>query len=264
MTQQDAFKATAIRRDLYLDNDATAFVITSQCMGGKGLESISEQWRQAIVAGDLLPVSLWHDDPFVVRVVLGDSLKPQENLEWVGKFSWPLRVPDGRLAIVSGVEFLEETFEELDEWQADYVCFLDVPPGDYLVTIYAYLNSVNGEAFLKEATPNDAKEPIGAFFRRTHPGKEFPIWLQKHCVTYPATDPNHVDYWQQAKPLSRETTQYISFLLHLTSQQIDSDATKREGIPDLDDGFFWLAFERRKPAYCPQGIEATVELDSSV
>jgi len=74
--------ADPIRRDVYVYNDATGFLITSQGVGGREIEPDDEAWTAAVRAGDLLPIELVQDDSFLIRVVAGGELTPQEAGEW--------------------------------------------------------------------------------------------------------------------------------------------------------------------------------------
>ncbi|MGH7419038.1 MAG: hypothetical protein ACREKB_14795, partial [Candidatus Rokuibacteriota bacterium] len=175
--------AVPIRRDVYVYNEATGFLITSRAMGGRGMDPDDEAWTKSVRAGDVLPIELVQDDSFLIRVVAGDELTPQESEEWVGRLAWRLRIPDGRLAITGGIEFVMEPFDEDESATSEFVRRLDVPAGAYHAVLYAYLNGVNGEYLLEQAaSTGEQAEPAGAFFRRTRRGEAFPLWLRRWCV----------------------------------------------------------------------------------
>ncbi|MGH9258858.1 MAG: hypothetical protein ACRD08_03015, partial [Acidimicrobiales bacterium] len=242
--------AVPIRRDVYVYNEATGFLITSRAMGGREIDSDDNAWTAAVRAGDLLPIELVQDDSFLIRVVAGDELTPQESEEWVGRLAWRLRVPDGRLAVTGGAEFVMEPLEE--DTPSEFVRLLDVPAGDYHAVVYAYLNGVNGEYLLDQAAPKgEEAEPAGAFFRRTRPGEEFPLWLRHWCVAYADKDPGHENEWA-GQPVPDERPEFVDFLLHLTPLRGEPKT-----MPPLEQGFFsFNAFEVRKPALCPSGLAA--------
>ncbi len=239
------------RRDVYVYNEATGFLITSRAMVGRGMDPDEEPWTKAVRAGDALPIELVQDDSFLIRVVAGDELTPQESEEWVGRLAWRLRVPDGRLAVTGGAEFVMEPFEE--DPTSEFVRLLDVPAGDYHAVIYAYLSGINGEYLLDEAAPKGEKaEPAGAFFRRTRRDEAFPLWLRPWCVAYSDKDPGHEDEWE-GQPVPDERPEFVDFLLHLTPLR-----GKPRAMPPLAKyGFFSFdAFEVRKPERCPLGLAA--------
>jgi len=239
--------AESSRRDVYVYNEATGFVLTSASLKGRGWED--EAWDRAVARGDLFPVELVQDDSFIIRVVLKGELQPQEENEWVGRLAWHLRVPDGRLAISAGAEFIIEAFE-------DFVHYLDVPACDYRAVLYAYLNGVNGQHLLGLATPGQEPEPVGKYFRRTRGDREFPDWLQDWCTAYPDKDPGHEEEWHGRKPLET-AARFVDFLLHLTPLEKPPKAA-----PQLEQGFFaWNSFEARQPALCPLGLLAREVVD---
>src|SRR4249920_3482995 len=71
-TAATAFRV--VRADLSIYNEATAFLVTSESMIGRQLSPDDTRWKQAIADGDLVPVELVQDDPFIIRVVVGDTL----------------------------------------------------------------------------------------------------------------------------------------------------------------------------------------------
>src|SRR6185369_4009013 len=101
--------------------------------------------------GDLIPMELFQDDPFLIRVVVGGALEAQEAEEWTGMLDWKLRVPDGKLVIGGGSMYVMEEFEEIDDYMSDYLRFVDIPSGEYRATLYMYLSGVNGKPCLVTA-----------------------------------------------------------------------------------------------------------------
>jgi predicted DNA-binding WGR domain protein len=241
----------AIRADLSVYNEATAFLVTSASMAGKELDPRDAKWKKAVEAGDLLPVELVQDDSFIIRLVVGE-LGPEEEEEWVGRIAWKLRVPDGKLAVAGGFELVMEPVEGgggSDYLQSlDALRVVDVPPGEYRAELLAFLNGVNGHWLLDHASPE--KEPIGAWFRRTRPKEKFPPWLRRWCRSDPDMDPGHEAEWAKGK--EKETkSEAVDFLLRL------APLAGELSLPAIGEGCFGLdAFEARKPARCPLGIVA--------
>ena len=81
-----------LRCDLGIYNEATGFVVTSRKMAGKELDDGSAGWKKAVNNGEILPVELIQDDPFIIRIVAGGPLTAQENAEWVSRIDWHLNV----------------------------------------------------------------------------------------------------------------------------------------------------------------------------
>lgn len=238
--------ARELRQDIYIYNEATGFVVSSKKMKGKGFEPDDNKWTKAAEKGEIIPIELYQDDPFVVRLVLNGKLSKEEEQEWLGKFTHKLRVPDGKLAICGGIEFIMEEFEKEDDWINDFVRYVDIPKGEYKAEIYTYINSVNATPLLEASGAAD--EPIGTFFRRTRPGAQFPEWLQHWLWAYSAEDPGHESEWQShGKP---EEKYFVDFLIHLSA--LDEDLPE---APPLEAGFYsWTHNEARKPTVCPLGL----------
>lgn len=60
-----------VRQDLDIYNEATGFVVTSRKMAGKTMDEGSPEWKKGVSKGELLPLTLVQDDPFIIRVVAG-------------------------------------------------------------------------------------------------------------------------------------------------------------------------------------------------
>lgn len=218
------------RWDLALYNEATGFVVTSAKKAGSGLDPSVAAGEKATRAGDLLPFELYQDDSFNLRVVLDGDLDEKEAEEWVGRLEWKLRVTDGNLVVAAGIEFLLE--EEDDGWaDSEFVHVVEIPPGEYRAEMYAYLPGVNGWPFWEAVA---AGEHLPLYFKRTR-GKKAkpPAWIEDEA--------------------RGEGIEYVDFVLRLTPL---GDAKGKPAMPALDGGWFYKAFERRKPERCPLGIEA--------
>jgi hypothetical protein len=233
------------RLDVEVYNEATGWVITSKGVIEQDLGDIEgdqDAWKAAIADGIFVPLELVQDDSILVRVVFDEPLLLEENEEWVGHFTSRLRVPDGVLTLTGGSEYISG--EEAD----DYTQHVEVPRGDYQVDVYTYLPFLNGEYCLKQASD----EPWGAYFRRTRPGEEFPLWLQNECIDDPEIDPGHENEWPEDREIDDdEETDYVMFLVHL------SRAEKWNDVPVAalnTRGWIDIASGARQPAQCPLGI----------
>ena len=135
-----------IRADLGIDNEATGFVVTSRKMAGTTLDEGSVAWKKAVRKGQMLPVQLIQDDAFIVRVVAGGALTPDEEAEWVARIDWHLNVPDGRLCVTGGAEFTNEGYDADDPSHERFVGELEIPRGVYRASLYCCAHGVNGDA----------------------------------------------------------------------------------------------------------------------
>jgi hypothetical protein len=241
-----------LRGDLYVYNEATGFMVTSMQMAGKALEEGSNKWNKAVTDARMIPVTLFQDDPFVIRVVAGDALTPQEAEEWVGKIEWRLNVPDGKLAITGGAVLVNEEYDPDDPYYESYLRTMDIPPGFYRATIYSYVPGINGSGALDSLAKGHRKgEAFGTWFRRTRPGETFPAWLRDWCIGDPSTDPDHREEWKSAKRLENsEIPDYVHFLVHL-----EPASRLNPAKPSISDGWFGEAHGARRPEKCPLGLE---------
>lgn len=246
--------AFPIRQDLYVYNEGTGFTITSARLAGKGIENGGKKWEKAVLAGDLLPVGLIQDDPFLIRIIAGDELTVEESEEWVGRVDSHLKVPDGKLVVSAVAEYVEDGYEE--GGHADqFVRTLAIPKGHYDATVYMYLHGINGESCLDALAGGYQKsERVGAWMRRTRAGVPFPVWIRGSCIAYPGNDPGHEDDWKDLDdPDDESQPSYVDFLLHLRP----SEAKGKPSVPaGLEGGWFGETTGARKPERCPLGLVA--------
>jgi hypothetical protein len=235
---------TELRRDIFIYNEATAFLITSLGMRAKGFYPLGGKWAAAVKKGQIIPIELYQDDSFIVRFVVNGPLTEQEEDEWLGKFVHKLSVKNGHAVVAGGMEFVEE--ESQEEEENDFMGMVDVANGDYRAEVYTYINSVNADALLERA--DEKKEPLGAYFRRTREGTPFPSWLQALCTSGFDLDPGHEEEWADKRAPDDEP--YIGILIRLTplDKEIPVGAKLIRGVYGPPD------FECRKPARCPLGL----------
>ena len=241
-----------VRKDTYVYNEATGFMVTSMDMAGVTMDEGSKKWNKAVADGKMIPITLMQDDPFVVRVVARDPLTAQEEEEWVARLEWVLDVPSGKVAITGGAVLVNEEYDPDDRHFQSYLRVVDVPPGRYRATIYTYVPGINGDGALDAlAGGYDEHERYGAWFRRTRPGEDFPPWLVEWCVGAPDEDPGHEKEWQnRQRPDDSAMPEYVNFLVHLMP---DPNA-QAPGKPPKE-GWFGETDNARKPERAPRGLE---------
>lgn len=244
-----------VRQDVHVYNEGTGFIVTCSRMAGKGIENGGKKWEKAVIASDLIPVGLFQDDPFLVRVVAGESLSEQESEEWVGKIEARLNVPDGRLVISAVADFVEGDDGEAAEI-SEYVRVIEIPKGHYEATVYAYLPGVNGAPCLDHLAGGYKKgEKMGAWMRRTRPTVEFPDWLRHWCIADPSADPSHESEWKgEPLPDDEKMAEYVHFLLHLRPSAAPEGKAERPA--GLEGGWFGETTGARRPERCPLGLVA--------
>ncbi|HEX8367607.1 MAG TPA: hypothetical protein VF604_03490 [Pyrinomonadaceae bacterium] len=201
--------------------------------GKKGLKDL-------VLQGAVLPMSLYQDDGYNVRVATG-NLTEEEQAEWTSKVSWKLHLASGKM-VVSGV-----CDEDMDDELADFPkaenngdyelgCLVEIPAGEYAVSIYSYppgdlaggwMRLENPQLF-RECFNTDAglqyEKPL-EYFKRTRPRETPPNWIKKGF----------------------EEADFLDFLIHLAP--LSGELKMPEFEPDG-----CLLWEYRKPESCPRGI----------
>jgi len=210
-----------MRKDLHIYNEATGFVITSKSLNGRLKKPIvngPDDWRAEVMRGTFIPLSLAQDDPINVRVVVDEPLTAQEEDEAWDRFDAMLAVPDGKLAVIGGAEYLEEPSADHIK---EYGQLLKIPAGNYAATVLTYYHSPNALIY--------PEIDMAAFFNETRRKKKAPLWIDEDAD---------------------DETDYISFVLHL--RLVDSIVDNP--IPIGEEGWVPEEVNMRRPDLCPLGL----------
>jgi hypothetical protein len=201
--------------------------------GRKGL-------RDLTLNGAIMATELYQDDGYYVRVVFGD-LNTEEKAEWTARVRWKLNLESGEMA-VSGVcdEDMEDYMEDFpvaaDGGDYNLGCFVQVPPGEYAVSIYSYPPGDLSGGWMRiedsrmfnlcfgKDSDIEHEKPID-YFNRTRPNETPPAWIKDEY----------------------ENTVFLNFLIHVAP--LSGEPKTPEFEPDG-----CLAWEYRKPEICPVGI----------
>jgi hypothetical protein len=217
-----------IRKDLYLYNESTGWLLTSVGLNGRVENPIEdgEDWDREFDRGTFIPMSLVQDDSLVVRVVVGDELKPQEEEEWIDRFEWKLAVPDGKLLLAASREYIDDP--DFEQHDADSLRVVRVQPGEYRVEVYTMLPGVNG--------PYDkiGSEELPDYWRRTRGRARMPAWMDEDAEEEDDEDDAHL----------------LDFLVRLIPLEAEPER------PPLEDGWISVEVNPRKPERCPKGIRS--------
>lgn len=201
--------------------------------GAKGLDDL-------ILKGAVMPMSLYQDDGYNVRVRFGE-LTEEEAANWTARVRWKLNFESGEM-IVSGVcdEDLEDYLEEFgyaeDGIECDLGYFVRVPKGEHEVAVYSYPPGDLAGGWMRIEKPDlfkmcfgkeshqEFEKPID-YFTRTRPNETPPAWINDEF-----DDIDYLNFLIQIKPLSGELKQ-----------------------PEFEvDGC--ILWEYRKPELCPLGL----------
>jgi hypothetical protein len=173
--------------------DGPYYLLTSSSLGG--LQYTEEQIcddllqtdkgvKQLLNNGVALPLFFPGDcalDKCTI-FVLGD-LTAKEEKNWVGKLSWKLKIPCGKLLLLAGGGIADElsqaTIGEPPDEHFVFYQSVNVPPDEYLVELYAYLPSMSVQVHLKNGSEQqrwcqeNCSEDVGAeYIIRLAPLKE--------------------------------------------------------------------------------------------
>src|SRR5262245_6071905 len=232
------------RLEFVIHEAGCMIMVAPMSLGGHAYESLmdgvfagegEESLREMVERGAIMPMSLYQDDGYAVRVVLGE-LTEQEAAEWTARVQWRLNIPCGKL-LVTGALDEEEGFTAANDGDSFWLgCYVEVPPGEYKVEVYSYppgdlttgwgqIENFDGEGLFKPTKGIKPEKPID-YFCRTRPNEEPPRWLEND------------GFYEN---------QYIQFIVRL------SPLTGELPMPEFEDGDF-LKWQFRKPEICPLGI----------
>jgi len=240
------------RVDFYVGEAGCLIWIAPRSLGGLGPAGIARVWEgesdqsndkveDLVRRGVMMPMSLYQDDGYSVRFVLGD-LTAQEEAEWVARAVWKLDVPCGEV-LVSGIltPDFEREFRDIvpaeeagSYWAGAYV---SVPPGSYRVEVTSYPpgDLTSGWGMITDSRsfgrhPGLAPEKRRAWFERTRPCEAPPAWLDD--------DPD-------------DGNLFVDFIVRLMPL-VDAPPVPRFE----DDGC--IGWEFRKPELFPLGIRSKI------
>ena len=118
-----------------------------------------------------------------------------------------------------------------DEPDEEAFRFVQVPPDDYQIDVYAYFPSFTGVAeSLTASFMGCDYVPVGQWFRETHSGEDYPPWIIYQCLESYDADPENEVFWAeyqesmddaQEEALRSQAGKYVEFLVHLTPLVID-------------------------------------------
>ena len=228
-----------MRKDVYVCNEADHFVLGSSA--AKGGDDTA-----CVEAGLALEVHLAQDDAFVARVVVGE-LSAEERQEWVARMEGTLDLRDGRLLVSVGptiFEAFDDGDEDDEENLADYLRRVDVPPGRYAVTVYAFYPTQEADGAVDlEAAGYDGH---ARWFAATRPGETAPSWLE----SFNKGPDDFLTYEEEAEDDDGHGVdcRWVNYLVHLRPLP---DGARVGNDPDA--GYAW---QGRMPERCPRGVRA--------
>jgi len=236
------------RLDFLIEEAGCLIWVAPRSLGGLTAAELARVWmgetedtvRGLVQRGTMMPMSLYQDDGYSVRFILGD-LSQQEESEWTARAAWKLNIPCGQV-LVSGIltpdfdkEFAAIVPAEANGsyWAGAYV---EVPPGQYRVEVYSYppgdlsggWGMITDPRTFGRAPGIKPEQPL-EYFRRTRPCEEPPGWIED----------------------KDEEGVYVDFIVLLSAPVQDIRPPNLE-----EDGC--ISWEFRKPDICPLGIRSDI------
>jgi hypothetical protein len=225
-------------------NDGAWYVLSSTSLGNSGLtpeEMVNilqgglEGVRQLLVDGICLPLFFPGDCALdQVAIVLGDLTAEQES-EWLGRIQSKLHIPCGEFLVLGGggsEEDWETAIHHPAPSDPNLFCNFQkfkIPPGDYLVEVYAFLGSMNFNFQLDE---------IGS--------ENWEQWFHLQDVTTP---PQWFQSLLKNDYIDSQALDLQEYLIRLSPLQ------EQPPLPILDEELSWCGhYQFRQPQHCPTGL----------
>jgi hypothetical protein len=224
--------------------DGPGYVLTSSSLGGSGLShdeiahrlesSDPEIIHELLSRGICLPLYFPADCALNNAVVILGDLNEREQNEWIGRIQAMLEIPCGELVLLGGG--MEEDFDNALSNDPNSITSLyqtfKVPPGRYLVEIYAFLGSITADRALIDVQNRGDSVVEWCQLANQQP-ENYPQWLQYFLE----------DKWFDWNALGAQ-----EYIIRLAPLQ------EHPTIPELTEDMWCGVFTIRTPKACPQGI----------
>ena len=227
--------------------DGHWYVLTSSSLGGADITpenlveticSTKNDIKLLLEKGICLPLFFDADCCLDQAIFVIGDLNEKAEEEWIGKLTWKLNIPCGKLILLCGgaeCDWLKYAIsEQPPDKNFQYFQRINVEPGEYLVTIYAYMSSYTAYEYFYNRYNfgyggEDEYEFFQRWFEKTRPGMDLPLWIEE--LDGDLSD-RLVSYIIQLKPLENEPL-----------------------FPNIDPDIGWCSkFEFREPQLCPLGL----------
>jgi hypothetical protein len=182
-----------MRRDVFITNDSGGLgVIAAEAVDAIIQDARTDDLR-FVAEHKALLLELHGDDSMPIRIVVNESLRDDEEAQWLARATWRIDTSDGRLLVMGGFDpdVLAWWRDESGSTDGRGVALFEAAPGSWRVDVFAHAGSMNGRQILSEAIVKP-----GTAFRRSYPGRPFPLWLAKMLEFSGDDDPGYEDAWQ--------------------------------------------------------------------
>lgn len=226
-------------------NDGYWYVLSSPCLGGSGksvndleddLQSEdADRFSALMEQGVCLPLFFPGDCALDRAVVVVGDLTDEEQAQWVGRLRSRLTIPCGDFLVMAGgrAEDMEQAIANPEPPDPDDARFhrIQVPPGDYLIEVYAFAGSMTVNIAWED---DEDGSQLAAWWDETRPGQDRPEWMEA---------------WAEEGYADAEEFGLLEYIIRLTP------LTEDVPVPEQDKRTGWAGvFEMRRPAGCPAGL----------
>jgi hypothetical protein len=223
-------------------HESGAILIGDPGLGGKGRKLIYDEMiagvakpPRAVLDGLYLPFQLYSGAPFHCRFTT-QPLKPEETKQYIAYSAGRVAVGDEGIFLADGYGVLEPEHKiEDDDFE---IVTIDVPPGDYLVTAYGFLNGPIVHNFKSETGTK-----LGKWYVDSYGEALPPYWLVEWEPEGISED--LMKKWREAVPDGPDWEQYLHFVFHLKPFEAWMDFRWQERC---------FNFRYRPPEKMPLGI----------
>lgn len=167
--------------------DGFQYLLTSASLGGSGIQP--EELAEALIRSDqqaiedllkrgiCMPLFFNGDCALDNKtlIVLG-NLTEQEEQDWIARLAWKLNIPCGKFVLQCGAEAEDLAYAISGNPPTPSFQFfqvIEVPPGGYLVEVYAYFSSLTVQLSLNEYDENQnlkENETLRQWYQSNRPG----------------------------------------------------------------------------------------------
>lgn len=252
-----------MRSDIYLYNDGGSWSVVASEAIPAIIADYREHDERFVFDHKAALFGLEGDDYSVIRVVVNEPLTDAEAAEWIARACWRLNVSSSQVVISGGFDpdCLADWLEAGDRQDSHAI---DLPPGDYQITLYTYLHSMNGAVWVNRYDDTPLLPSLSEWFRHDHHTTPVPSWLAA-MFAYEDVDPQ--DEWYPIREnvqagriaIAPQPLHWIGYLIHL----VPFTATTVLDQPGAD-GWFDAQTGLRVPAQCPLGIATDCTEDNDI
>lgn len=252
-----------MRQDFYLYNDGAGWSVVASDAINEIVEDARKHDEHFVFAHKLALFDLEGEDNSVVRVVVNEELSETETEEWIARARWRLKIKGGQVLICGGFDH-----DSLNAWQEEgnspEVHAQNIPPGDYQVTLYTYLHSMNGSMWLDRNIHPSVLPELSAWFRKDHEDEPLPSWV---AAMFAYEDLNENDEWYPIQErvksgsiiIEQQSLYWIGYLIHLIPFTPEMELDQPGA-----DGWFEAKTGLRIPERCPLGVSTDCTEDRDI